>query len=364
MLPIKIPSRKEIIKKVKAEGMKVAAVYPIHYPRELLRSFNIHPMEVWGPPKIDTKKALAHLQSYICSVVQSGLSFLLDGGLKEADLILVPHCCDSLQGLGSLLKDFIKPEQKLLTLYIPRERSETNVSFLSDQLKTIYDELANFTGKKPTQEELYEQIVLEEEIDELIVKFYQAREGLPLSSREFYTILRSREFLPPKDFKSIIQYVLLHSSSGKLQKPGLILSGLLPEPTETLDLIDELGGFVAIDDMACCLRRVYGKGKSQDPLKRMAERIVYGPPDPMKGNSFEERIDFLVKLAELTNTRGIIFYNVKFCEPEHFYHPILKEKLNKSGIKTLILEIDINQPISQQTETRIKAFIEMIKGDV
>jgi len=363
MLHIKIPTRKEVIEKAKAEGKKIAAIYPIHYPRELFRAFNIQPIEVWGPPKTDTKKSNAHLQSYICSVVQSGLAFYLEGKLDVADIIVVPHSCDSLQGLGSIFKDFIKPRQNLITIYLPREKNKENVEFLSKELKRIYRQLAEFCSFEPNSEKLLEEIKKEEEVDELVVKFYKSREHLPLSSREFYTILRAREYLPPEMFKTILNYALMHASSGKLKKTGVVLSGLLPEPMEILDVIDDMEGFVAIDDMACCMRRVYGNGNSNDPFERMAERIVNGAPDPTKGNSFDERFEFLRSLTEISGAKGVVFYNVKFCEPEYFYHPILREKLNEEGIKSIIMEIDINEPIPQQTTTRLKAFIEMLKED-
>lgn len=361
MLHIKIPTRKEVIEEEKSKGKRIAAVYPIHYSRELFRAFNIQPVEVWGPPKTDTRKANAHLQSYICSVVQSGLSFYLEGYLDIVDLIVVPHSCDSLQGLGSIFKDFIKPKQELVTIYLPREKNKENVEFLANELKRIYKQLSQLCGFEPDNERLMEEIKTEEEIDTLVLKFYKSRGNLPLSSREFYTILRSREYLPPDKFKSILEYALLHASKGKLKKTGIVLSGLLPEPMDILDVIDDMDAFVAIDDMACCMRRVYEEGNSSDPFERMAERIVNGPPDPTKGNSFDERFEFIKSLVDLTSAKGVIFYNVKFCEPEYFYHPILKEKLGKAQIRSLIIENDINEPLPQQTITRIKAFIEMIR---
>ncbi|HEY77039.1 MAG TPA: 2-hydroxyacyl-CoA dehydratase, partial [Thermoflexia bacterium] len=98
-----IPSRTETIRKFKEAGGKVAAVLPIHYPRSLLRAFGLLPVEVWGPPRVDISHAAAHLQPYVCSIALNALSFLLIGGLDVVDCIIVPHACDALQGLGSLL---------------------------------------------------------------------------------------------------------------------------------------------------------------------------------------------------------------------------------------------------------------------
>src|SRR5512146_246984 len=96
-LVAEIPGRKAVSAAHTARGGRVAAVFPIHYPRSLLRAFGVLPVEVWGPPRTPTTLGAAHLQAYTCSVVRGGLSFLLGGGLDEADMVLVPHTCDSLQ---------------------------------------------------------------------------------------------------------------------------------------------------------------------------------------------------------------------------------------------------------------------------
>ncbi len=109
----------------------VAAVFPIHYPRELLRAFGVLPVEVWGPPAVEADYGATHLQPYLCSIVRNGLSFLLAGGLDVVDLLVVPHACDSLQGLGSILLDFVTPRQPVLPIYLPRGRARVMSTFWS-----------------------------------------------------------------------------------------------------------------------------------------------------------------------------------------------------------------------------------------
>src|SRR5512143_3353532 len=100
--PSAIPHRLAVAHAHKERGGLVAAVFPIHYPRALLRAFDILPVEVWGPPKLDSSLGAAHVQPYICSIVRNALSFVLSGGLDVTDFLIVPHACDSLQGLGSV----------------------------------------------------------------------------------------------------------------------------------------------------------------------------------------------------------------------------------------------------------------------
>jgi hypothetical protein len=59
----------------------------------------------------------------------------------------------------------------------------------------------------------------------------------------------------------------------------------------------EMSAFVAADDLACCGRRLYPAGRSADPFRRMAERIVGAPPDPTRGSPIQERLDHLLRLS-------------------------------------------------------------------
>jgi benzoyl-CoA reductase/2-hydroxyglutaryl-CoA dehydratase subunit BcrC/BadD/HgdB len=61
-----------------------------------------------------------------------------------------------------------------------------------------------------------------------------------------------------------------------------------------------------------------------------------------------------------TGARGIIIYDVKFCEPELFDIPQLRRLLEAAGHPLLHVEFDLAATISQQTVTRIEAFVEML----
>ena len=57
---------------------------------------------------------------------------------------------------------------------------------------------------------------------------------------------------------------------------------------------------------------------------------------------------------------GLIYFVVKFCEPEQFYIPQLNHGLATAGIKTLSLEVDIGDPLPDQLVTRLEAFAETL----
>ncbi len=357
-----IPRRIDVIRTFKEQGGYVAAVLPIHYPRSLLRAFNILPVEVWGPPGIKARDGAKHLQPYVCSIVHNALSFLQSGGLDITDILIVPHTCDSLQGLGSILLDFVSPKQPVIPIYLPRGKRESDVDFFANELRSIYRQLEAITGHSPTDADLLQSIYREEAADKLLSELHRCRRNLPFSNLAFYRLLRNREHLPAETFMELAQKALAQKVD-TTQDGGIpiLLSGIVPEPMSLLGAISQMGGVVAADDLACCGRRLYPPGQSDDPFRRIAERILYAPPDPTRGNSIKERLEHLLQLVETSGAKGVIFYEVKFCEPELFDLPQLRQGLQEAGLPSLTIEMDLNDPLSHQALTRLEAFLEMIQ---
>jgi benzoyl-CoA reductase/2-hydroxyglutaryl-CoA dehydratase subunit BcrC/BadD/HgdB len=67
-------------------------------------------------------------------------------------------------------------------------------------------------------------------------------------------------------------------------------------------------------------------------------------------------------MAKNSGAQGVIFYEVKFCEPELFDLPNLRSGLKEQGLASIIIEVDINNPLPRQVATRIGAFLEMLEN--
>ena len=390
--PPAIPHRSEAIRAYQERGGRIAAVLPIHYPRALLRAFDLLPVEVWGPPQVDVSYGAAHLQPYVCSIVRNALSFLQTGGLDVTDVIIVPHACDSLQGLGSILIDFVHPNQPVIPLYLPRGRRASDTQFLAAEFRSLHRRLEEITNRSPSNAELMTSIRREETADEWLAQLHQRRGQLPLTDVQLYRLIRAREYLPAEIFSESARATLALTSppppgpvrssflgnggSGPtLWPPSLvgeglgerwhkgipiILSGIVPEPMSLFESVAEMGGLVVADDFACCGRRLYPRGSSDDPFQHLAENILNAPPDSTRGHSIQERLDHLIRLTRTSGAKGIVFYDVKFCEPELFDLPILRKGLQAAGIPSATVEVDIGDLLSHQTLTRLEAFLEMI----
>jgi benzoyl-CoA reductase/2-hydroxyglutaryl-CoA dehydratase subunit BcrC/BadD/HgdB len=117
---------------------------------------------------------------------------------------------------------------------------------------------------------------------------------------------------------------------------------------------------VVADDFACVGRRVYPAGKSDDPFRRMAERLLDGPPDSTRGSDVGERVRHLKKLSDQSGAKAILFFIVKFCEPELFYLPQMRAELEKLGLRSVIVEADVTDALPHQVVTRVEALMETV----
>ena len=363
---MQIPSRKEAIAQARQRGERIAGVLPIHYPRALMRAHGVLPVEVWAPPGQDPSAGNAHFQAYACAIVRHGAALLLAGPGRDVDLILVPHTCDALQGLGSVLLDFVKPPQPVLTLYHPRGRRPSDRGFLERELRRLGARLVEITGRAPSDADLHAAIDAEEDANDRLARVCERRCGSGLSDREHYTLMRSREYLPAEAFVELAdRYCPPAPCEGGAPGSGhpvrLMLSGIVPEPMSLFDTLNAMGATVVADDLACGSRRTYARTRHADPHARLAESLMSGPPDPTLGTPILDRAEYLVRRMRESGARGLLVYDVKFCEPELFDLPQLRDHLAAHQLPMLHVEFETSATMAQQTVSRIEAFVEMLQ---
>jgi benzoyl-CoA reductase/2-hydroxyglutaryl-CoA dehydratase subunit BcrC/BadD/HgdB len=355
---LQLPTRREVIAEAQSRGRRVAAVLPYHYPRVLLRAYGFHPVELWGPPGIARDQGSRHFPAYTCDIVVRATSFLLQGGLDEVDAILVPHTCDALQGMGSVLGDFLRPRAAVLTLYLPRGRRPTDGDFLAAELRRLGASLAALTGAEPDAAAWEEAVAAEGAADAALAALYRRRPRLAVSDRDFYTVVRAREYLPAEEFTALAAGL---PEGDPPQGVPLLLSGIVAEPPDLFDHLAAVGARVVADDLACGARRLYPEFADGDPFERLARRLLGGPPDPTRGSPIAERAAHLRERMEESGARGLVVYDVKFCEPELFDVPLLRSHLGEAGFPLLHVEVELGEGLGQQTLTRLEAFVETLR---
>jgi benzoyl-CoA reductase/2-hydroxyglutaryl-CoA dehydratase subunit BcrC/BadD/HgdB len=315
-------------------------------------------MEVWGPPHVERHEGSRHFQAYTCDIVVKAMSFLRSGGLDVARAILVPHTCDALQGMGSVLSDFLRPDQRVLTLYLPRGRRTSDHDFLRRELERLSQTLVDLSGHQPSDRDWAEAFEAEDAADAALADLYRRRAKIAVSDRDFYATVRSREFLTAEQFCE--QAAALPEGDAPHRGVGLMISGIVAEPLELFDQVAAMGAYIAGDDLACGFRRVYSVSTESDPLERSANRLLSSPADPTCGTPIQVRVDTLQTRMRAMGARGLLIYDPKFCEPELFDVPLLRKHLNEAGFSVLHVEFEMGDSLPHQTLSRIEAFVETL----
>jgi len=347
----------------KNQGHPVIGVFPAQYPKEILWAFDLVPGEIWDP-KLRNTDAGQHLQPYICSVARLGLELILQGKCDFVSGFLFPHTCDSIQNLGSLVQEFVKPDVSCHFFYHPKapygKHSKTyyleQLRKLVLELERLYDPLdrdklasALVSGKrvKKAQQDLHE---------------LRAKGLLPVSNVEYYRVLRLGEFLLPDDYLRELEALKLRASDSVKGLKQVVVSGVLPNPEGLLEVLDGIGLHIAADDFLSISRRWSPllDTSPDDPFESLAQSYFSMPPCSTKGSSIEDRLKYQIRLVEKTEAKAVIFWNTKFCETELFDVPFLMKELKAKGIEVLSIETELHQSAFGQLVTRLEAFGELL----
>lgn len=351
-----------LIEQKEKKARKLFGVFPAQYPKEILWAMNVLPVEIWDPPLTITH-ANEHLQPYICSVVSLGLELIIQGKCEALDGFLFPHTCDSIQNLASIVYDYLGTQKPCYFFHHPKASlSNSSHGFYREQLKGLISRLEEQLGPLD-KSALAKRVHQGQRIARILRELYdtRARGELNASNAEFYRVIRSGEYLHPDDFLPLLEGFLSAAKGGGSSGKAVVLSGILPNPLEILTLLDEVGVRIAHDDLLCCGRRIPAPVDSvHDPIDTLTESYFAMPPCTTKNSPVHARINELLSKIEQANARGVVFYIVKFCEPELFDVPQVSEELKRRGLATLVIDCEVNQNLTGQVVTRLQAFAEMI----
>jgi benzoyl-CoA reductase/2-hydroxyglutaryl-CoA dehydratase subunit BcrC/BadD/HgdB len=347
-------------------GRKAVAVLPIHYPKELLTALDLLSVELWGPPGPPRGDEAGRVQSYACSIVRNALAFLAGGHADAVDGVLFPHTCDSIQQLATLCTDLGGWSRPAFTFLHPRGADRPSARrFVEAELRRLAGTLEPFAGRTLTDERLAASLALHARVDAARATLLGERARLALDDRALYALLRRGEWRWPADHLLELEGAVATLADRPVQRGvPVLVTGYVPEPVALLETLNEAGAYVAADDYAAVGRRVLRASPppATDPWRTLVDRYFAAPPCPTRGADVAVRMRHLTGLAERSGARGVLVHVLKFCEPELFDVPAIRETFAARGLPVLVLEGELEGALSGQAVTRLEAFAELLQG--
>jgi benzoyl-CoA reductase/2-hydroxyglutaryl-CoA dehydratase subunit BcrC/BadD/HgdB len=321
-------------------------------------------VELWGPPGPPRGPDSGRLQPYVCSVVRNALAFLASGGAEQVEAVIFPHTSDSLQGLATLAPDFGGWNKATLRYQHPKGevRSSARV-FVAGELAQLAKQLEALVGRARDEQALGAALVLHAEIDSNRALLLESRSRLPLDDRSLYGLLRRGEYLWPAEHLVELKAAAATLADQPVQKGvPLMVTGYLPQPMAIFDLLSQAGAYLVADDYAAVGRRVPREVTKlpEEPLVALAQKQFIGSPCPTRGAGQARRLDYLEALYRRSGAKGLLLHTVKFCEPELFDLPAIRKRFASLKIPMLLLQSELEAELSEQTTTRLEAFVETV----
>jgi len=347
-------------------GRPVIGVMPAYFPMELIEAAGGYPVQLWGN-NLPIEKADAHLQSYCCSVARSVMELEMRDAAPMVKAYAFTSLCDTLINLREIYRRvFAKPT---LELSIPITRTaEARHNYLTSVVKSVTEGLEKITGNKITSASLRHAAKLYGRTRELQRRLYRIRREKPgiVKNHDFYAAIKTGFFLPADVYSRMLEDLLrelagLAADKGK--RPKLLLSGMVFDPLEIYKIFDETDLLVVDDDFANGWRTAAkGELKTDNLVEGITDFLFKPAPCCCIYNPDNDRHPYLLEKVKASGADGVLFWYIKFCEPDAFDRPQLMKHLKDAGIAVAFIDLELTMTNFDAVRTRISAFGEMLAG--
>ena len=353
----------------KQTDRKIIGCFPMHIPEEIIHAAGILPVTLVGSEKAIT---LAHqyLPICVCHLTRENLDLALTGELDFLDGIVFPDTCDMVQCLPDIW-NLHHPTPFYHNFVVAGKLTSPSARrYLVDQTAKLKYAVEEFINYPVFNKSLRQSIRTYNENRELLNRLYQVRRDFPslLKARDTASIVMASMLMPKEEHNQLLTQLLKQlETTGKPtenKRVRLVVSGSLCDqpPWEVLDLIEELGGVIADDDLYVGRRYFATKvEETLNPIEALSEHYLNDIPCPTKHNQARPWAEYLVGLIKKAKAKGVIILIMKYCEPHASDYPVLKARLSQENVPHLLIELE--PPLTlQQIRAQLETFIEMLKG--
>lgn len=355
---------KEAVEAFKKEtGKGAVGIMPVYSPEELVHAAGYLPVGIWGGQKT-VSKARAYLPAFACSIMQTVMEMQIEGVYDDMDAILFSVPCDTLKCLSQKWKGkspvivFTHPQNRII--------EEAN-EFLAEEYKLIRGKLEEILKVKITDDAINKSIDIYNENRKAMREFCDIAKLYPqiIDPIKRHAVIKARFFMEKSKHTKLVRELIKEISSLPVEKwtgKKVILTGIMAEPNEVLEILKENSFAVVADDLAQESRQYrVDVPDGNDPIYRLAKwwQDFYGCSLATDVEN-KYRGEMLINMAKEHNADAVVVCMMKFCDPEEFDYPIYYQQFKDAGIRNLYIEIDLETTSFEQVKTRVQSFSEML----
>ncbi len=349
------------------QGKKVIGLTCTYVPEEVIFAAGMLPFRVTGTWRANTPLASAYRPANICLYCTHVLESIMSGELAFLDGLVSTNNDDDLRRFHDVCAHIGKPSYRHI-MHLPHVDSELGVASFADSIRRLVTELGDLRGAKITSEALSDAIGTYNRWRAALAKVYELRKRArpPLSGSEVLQLATASSVMPKDQFtaqlEAMLPYLQQREAAMKKVRPRLLVSSDRLDHPGYLQLIEEAGAVVAMDDLDTASRYFWGQvDETKDPVDALAERYMKRPADPRMA-FWDRQVDQVVAWVREFDIDGVVNFPQIYTYPRHFGTPYLMARLHEAGIPALTVDREYHLANVGQLKTRVGAFIERVEA--
>ena len=349
----------------KETGKGAVGIMPVYCPEEIVHASGYLPMGMWGAQKKAISKARTYLPPFACSVMQSVMELQLEGAYDDLDAVIFSVPCDTLKCMSQNWHG----KAPVITFTHPQNRKiakdAANV-FAREEFKIVKEKLEDLLDVRISNRAIKNSIAIYNENRAVCREFSDvaAEYAAVIKPSDRHAVLKARWFMEKSKHTALVKELIeaiKANPAPEYKGKKVVVSGILVEPYDVLDIFAENGLAIVADDLAQETRNFrQDVPEDADPLMALARAWNEFDGCSLATDANKPKGQMLIDAVNKYGADAVIVCMMKFCDPEEFDYPILIQEFEAAGVRNLQIEIDQESTAFEQVKTRIQTFAEIL----
>lgn len=359
----------------KAQGRKVVGTFCLYVPEEIVLAADAICIGLCAGAEVGTASAERVLPRNTCALIKSFTGFKLDRlcpYVEASDLVIGETTCDG----KTKAYEIFGEHKPTFVLEVPSTKSAAARQLWRSEIARLVATIEELTGNAITAEKLRASTAIVNRKRMALARLQHLRRAdpAPISGLDALLVHQTSFYDDPVRFTE-----KLHELCDELEDraargegvtargaPRLVVSGCpMAAPNWKVPFVVETSGAVIVGEESCVGERgsrnlVREDGPTRDALlDAIAAR--YLAIDCAVFTPNHDRAEHVLEMSDALHADGVIHYALQFCTPYQVESHTVLRILDDDAIPSLKVETDYSMEDVPQLQTRVQAFLEMLR---
>lgn len=368
----------DLVRRAQSEGKKCVATVCENIPEPLINLPGTFSVRLRAPRTGSMEMAGYYLTSFLCEYTKALLERAIEGGYNFTDCIITPDGCSMMNRCVEnmeLLKTMQKEDFFYEYMEIPMKADDNGLNLYTLQCRNhILKPLHEKFGIDISDGAIRSAVAEHNRVCELIRQIgdYRKEEKPRITGYEFH-ILTLATYAAPKYLliekleETLEELKTREPDEKKSYRARVVLVGSEVDDVDMVRLVEDCGAYVCADRFCYGSfpgRDVIQLNEEEDALTQVCRRYMYRSQCAryMNQDKIQGRRSYVDQLAREYHADGIIYQQMKFCDP-WAYERMVGTQVLRADYHYPVLSVDRPYAVgnSGQLRTRVQAFVESME---